>query len=175
MRLVLLFASLVVLSVFTAAQGTTASTQHQNSEWKEYAFPEDGFAITLPEAPHPHPDAALPEMTVYTVSLPPNSKFSLRVSHQDRDCAATLSELRDGALKGKSGIDPKSVKDVSVAGHPGLEYQYKLGSDRFSADRFYCVNGRFYTFSTSWPSAQPLPQAGTRIVSSFRLLNADSP
>jgi len=134
---------------------------------------DDGFAITLPYAPAPHQDAGLPEMTVYTVSLPSEANLSLRVSHQKRDCATTLEQLKNGGLEGKSGIDASSVKDVSVNGHPGVEYQYKLGPDRVSSDRFYCVNGRFYAFSISWPSNKSRPAAVTRIVNSFRLLNAD--
>ena len=160
----------LVVYVFLCA--SFASAQHQHSPWREYVFAEDGFAITLPEAPHPHADAALPGMTAYTVSLSPNAKLSLRVSHQDRDCSATLDQLRDGGLKGKSGIDPASVKEFSLSGHPGLEYQYKLDSHRTASDRFYCVKGRFYTFSASWPSTQPRPSAATRIVSSFRLLSS---
>lgn len=151
---------------------TVAYAQQQGLSWKEYVFGEDGFAITLPGDPGPHPDAALPEMTVYTVSVAPGSRFSLRVSHQNRDCSATLAQLRDGGLKGKAGVDPASVKEVSFGGYPGVEYQYRIGSDRISSDRFYCVNGRFYAFSTSWPSAHSRPRALDRIVNSFRLVNA---
>jgi hypothetical protein len=62
------------------------------------------------------------------------------------------------------------VKDVSIDGYLGGEFQY---ANRSSSDRFYCVNGRFYTFSSRWPSTQPCPAAITRIVNSFRLLNAE--
>jgi hypothetical protein len=144
--------------------------QRQTASWKEYTFADDEFAITLPDATNPHPDAALPEMTVYTVPVSPDTKLSLRVSHQNRDCAATLSQLRDGALKGKSGIDPSSIIDVSIGGYSGLEYQYKLGANFLASDRFYCGNGRFYTFSIAWPSNQSRPTAAMRIVNSFRLL-----
>jgi len=150
-----------------------ALAQRQTAPWKEYVFADDGFAITVPDVPYPHPDTQLPEMTVYTVSLQSDVKLSLRVSHQNRDCDATLAELKDGALKGKSGIDPSSVKDLFVDGHPGVEYQYGLG-DRSSLDRFYCVNGRFYSFSSSWSHNQPRPAAVARAVSSFRLLKAES-
>jgi hypothetical protein len=147
---------------------------HPWPQWREYVYAEDGFAITLPEDPHPHPDASLPNVTVYTVVVPPQGNLSLRVLHQERDCAATLAQLRDGGLKGKAGIDPSSVKEVSVAGHPGLEYQYSLGSIWTNWDRFYCVNGRYYTFSTGWPRTQPRPSAAMRIVVSFRLLKTET-
>ena len=137
---------------------------------KEYVFADDGFAITLPEAPNPHPDAALPEMTVYTVSILPGAILSFRVSHENRDCMEGLAQLKDDARKGKSHGDPSSVKDVSIDGYLGVKFQY---ANRSSSDRFYCVNGRFYTFSSNWPSTQPCPAAITRIINSFRLLNAE--
>jgi hypothetical protein len=153
---------------------TAENAEPHMDSWKEYTFADDGFAITVPESPNPHPDATLPDVTVYTVSVLPGTKLSLRVSHQKKDCASTLAQLKDGALMGKSGIDPSSVKYVSVDGHPGMEYQYRDDSDLFSADRFYCVNGVFYMFSVRWPSTQPQPAAVARIVSSFRLLNPES-
>jgi len=148
--------------------------QHK-TVWKEYLFADDGFAITLPDEPNPHTDPTLPEMTVYTPSLLSNAKLTLRVSHQNRDCAATLAQLKDGALQGKEGIDPSSVKDVSIDGHAGLEYQYSSNAYLVSSDRFYCVNGRFYAFSTNWPSTPPRPEGVDRVIKSFRLLNPESP
>src|ERR1035437_9388614 len=116
--------SRVSLLVTLVLLGSFAFAQKQTVTWKEYVFVNDGYAITLPEAPNPHPDSTLPEMTVYSVSVQPNTRLSLRVSHQDRDCGATLAQLKGGALKGNSGIDPASVTDVYVDGHPGLEYRY---------------------------------------------------
>jgi hypothetical protein len=142
-------------------------------QWREYVYAEDGFAITLPEDPHPHPDASLPDMTIYTVVVPPHGNLSLRVFHQDLDCAGTLAQIRDGALKSKGAADPASVKDVSIAGHPGVEYQYS-GSLWAAWDRYYCVNGWYYIFSTGWPKTEARPSAATRIVSSFRLLKTET-
>jgi hypothetical protein len=148
-----------------------AFAQLRTASWKEYVFADEGFAITLPEAPNPHPDPVLPDMTVDTVSLLPGAGLTLRVSHEIRDCTEVLAQLKDDALKVKSGTEPSSEKDVSVDGYPGVEFQYNLDANRSSFHRFYCVNGRFYTFSSVWPSTQPLPAAAVRIVSSFRLLN----
>lgn len=148
--------------------------QDQTASWKEYIFADDGFAITLPHATNPHSDTTLPDMTVYTVSASPNAKLSLRVSHNNRDCVATLAQLKDGALKGKSGTDPSSVIELEISGNPGMEYQYKANPDITASDRFYCVNGRFYTFSMAWAVGQSRPEAVTRILNSFRLLQSES-
>ena len=44
-------------------------SQNRTSSWKEYAYPSEGFAITLPTDPSPHDDATMPEMRAYTVHL----------------------------------------------------------------------------------------------------------
>jgi len=141
--------------------------------WKEYVFADDGFAITLPGTPQPHADPSLPEFTVYSVSLPDNAMLSLRVSHQQRDCTATLAQLKDGALKGNSGIDPSSVRSPAINGNQGLAYEYTSGRDRVSSDRFHCVNGRFYAFSITWLRTKVAPVSVKRVLSSFHLLNAE--
>jgi hypothetical protein len=153
--------------------GETLIVQSQ-SLWKEYIFADDRFAITLPEEPNPHTDATLPDFTVYSVSLPGNARLSLRVSHQDRDCAATLAELKEGALKGRSGVDPSSVMNPSIDGTQGLEYKYTFNGGPVQSDRFYCVSGKFYAFSTRWFGGQVRPASVERVFASFRLLNTKS-
>ena len=139
--------------------------------WKEYVFADDGFAITLPHQPTPHTDPTLPDFTVYSVSLPDHTMLSLRVSHQNRDCAATLGELKEGALRAQSGIDPSSVKNPSIAGNQGLEYEYTANGGRVQLDRFYCVSGKFYAFSTGWFGSKVLPASLESVFGSFRLLD----
>jgi|HubBroStandDraft_1064217.scaffolds.fasta_scaffold00003_88 hypothetical protein len=163
--------NLPTLKPLGSPDGKAPTTIKSQTEWKEYVFGDDGFAVTLPDSPKPHSDATLPEFTVYSVSLPGNAMLSLRVSHQERDCAATLAQLRDSALKGKSGIDPSSVKNPSIDGNQGLEYEYTLSRDGGSSDRFYCVNGRFYAFSMRWLGTQAPPPSVGHVVASFRLLN----
>jgi hypothetical protein len=164
-RPILVFIIILMLAVL-------ALGQDQKGAWKEYVYENDGFAITLPLPPYPpHADPALPDMTVYTVALS-SGRLSLRVSHRNRGCSTILTQLKDGALAGKSGINPSSVKEVSINGNPGLEYEYKLNPDQFSSDRYYCVDEMFYAFSSSWPSNSPRPAAVTRILNSFRLLKS---
>lgn len=148
--------------------------QHAALSWKEYAFAEDGFAITFPAPPHPHPDPKLPDITVYSAFLPSTALVSVRVAHRLRNCNATLAQLKEGALKGKDGIDPSSVKDVSISGYVGTEYQYRFSADRTRSDSYYCVNERFYVISADWPGAKPRPPDMNRIVKSFRLLGTKS-
>jgi len=170
------FPSLLAL-VSALSFAALAFSQSEKTQWKEYVFASDGFALTLPYAPKPHPDANLADATVYTIDLPnaDDGTVTLRVLHQPRDCLATLGQLKEGALTGRApGADASSVKDVFIDGHPGMEYQWKVSPARVVLERHYCIDGRFYTFSTAWPSAYPLPAAATRIMKSFRLVKPDS-
>jgi len=165
--------NLPTLKPLGSPTGKAPAIVQSQTVWKEYVFADDRFAITLPDTPKPHADATLPEFTVYSVSLAGNAMLSLRVSHQDRDCAATLAQLKDGALNGKSGINPSSVKNPSIDGNQGLEYENTVSRDGGSSDRFYCVNGRFYAFSIRWLGTQVPPASVDRVLSSFRLLNTE--
>ena len=144
--------------------------------WKEYAFPTDGFAITLPHVPEPHPAVVFPDATAYTVELPgrEDCKMVLRVTRRPRDYSIFVRALRDGILQGKDpDTDAASLKDLSTDGHPGFEYLRKVNARYTSLDRYYCVNGRLYAFSAGWLSAFPFPEAAKRILDSFRFLGSD--
>lgn len=109
-------------------------------------------------------------MTAYSVDLPTHSKLTLRVAHQPRDCASILAQLKDGALSGKDRIDVASVKDVSIDGYSGIEYQARIIPTMMTSQRFYCADGRFYTFSIGWPANEDRSAAADRAINSFRLL-----
>ncbi len=139
-RLLALILSTLCLTVLTLCQS-------EKTSWKEYVYEADGFALTLPTEAAPHPDAILPETTAYSVN--PRGAYwgiTLRVMHQNRDCSATLGELKTGASKGKSGTDPLSVRDISVDEYPGVEYRSRVEWTKpphVSLERYYCVNGAF--------------------------------
>jgi len=161
--------SLVLTLTITAL----AAGQGQRRSWKEYVYADDGFAVTLPWAPAQRNDPNNESITVYTVSFD-GSDLSLRVDHRTRDCAATLNELKEGALKNKQPkqpINPASVKDVSLGDSPGLEYEFEAGSMYRGYNRSYCVNGHFYIFSADWPGSKARPTAVDRVMESFHLVN----
>jgi hypothetical protein len=153
---------------------TLVAAQNQSSSaWKEYVFQVDGFAITAPEQPTHHVDMSTPEFMVYSIPLPAKNVMNLRVSNRTRDCASFLGKLKDGALQGKNGMDPASVKNISLEGNPGVEYQW-ISPLHSNLDRYYCVSGRFYVFSASWQKGESRPPIIDRVESSLRLLKPES-
>jgi hypothetical protein len=154
------------------ATGVAQTTTNKGGEWKNYKYPNAGFAVTFPHDPNPHNDPTMPEMTAYTVHFSSRAGLTLRVSSQTRDCAATLKQLRDGALSGKQpGLIAKSLKDVSVSGYPGIEWEFRAQPGVQQFERYVCAEGKFYFFAASWPSSEQKPQDLDRVLNSFKLLN----
>ncbi len=145
--------------------------------WKEYVFPEDGFAIAWPYKLQPHPALVIPNANAYAVMLPGGATVVLRVTHRDqpRDCNSVLRLLKNGVVAGKApGAEVSTLKELSIDGFPGLEYLWQHG-DRTDLERYYCVTGRMYVFSAGRASNTQFPAAVTRILNSFRLLNEAPP
>lgn len=137
------------------------STAQSKETWKEYSYPEDGFAITLPTPPNTHPDRNIPNATAYSVSLTPDFAFTLRVVRESRDCSLVLGKLRTA--------NP-SVKDVTIDGHPGVEYESDVSTERVVRLRYYCLNGRTYILAVNRERNSLLLPAAAKIINSFRLV-----
>ncbi len=172
------------------AQGTVA--KKSQPEWKEYTYPEDGFAITSPQQPNPHEDQQFPPASfkaypvtrsyAYTVRLPHDLAVTLRVYTFPNGCADFFGDFRDmirhakdGTLDtAKAGItgkaDPSSYRETGFSGYPALEDERETTSHSRYYELTHCADRRLFTFTASWPSGSPKPQALTRIVSSFRHL-----
>lgn len=155
-----------------AAQKPVAHKQQQ-PQWREYVYPQDGFAITLPSAPNPHNDAGDRHINVYTVSMG-KTVVSLRAISRLMDCETALAELWDKAESNKDPREPVvrgTLKQVSLAGMKGLEYETELGSGERSLHRFHCADEhKFYIFSVGYAGKQR-PSEVARIINSFHLVN----
>jgi hypothetical protein len=162
---------LIALGVLMSISITALLAQGARSTWKEYSFPDDGFAITLPEAPRKHPDRNIPETNAYSVNINPDYAFTLRVKRDPRECSAVLAQLRESVVTRKAQeTDPASLKDVMLDGHPGLEYEWRVSDERLGRIRYYCSEGRVYMLAVNREKGQPLLPEALRIMSSFKLL-----
>jgi hypothetical protein len=149
-----------------------ASTQQQKQQWRAYLYPDDGFGITLPAPATPHDDGGDPHIHVYTVALGNGSIFSLRVVHRLMDCDTALADLWDKAQNNRDQHEPVvegSLKQVSLDGLQGLEYETGSQSGERILHRFHCGNKLFYIFSAGYKGKRPADL--DRIINSFQVVN----
>jgi len=181
---------MLVASCLVNAQGTAAKKSQPG--WKEYAYPEDGFAITLPEEPSSHEDQQFPPASfkayavtrsqAYTVHLPQDLGVTLHVFAFPNGCSDFFGEYRDVIRRAKAGTldaakagvsskaDPSSFRETTFNGHPAPEDERERASHTRYYELTHCANRQLFMFTASWPTGSPKPQGLTRIISSFRHL-----
>jgi hypothetical protein len=153
------------------AEKHSAPKQQGKQQWRAYVYPDDGFAITLPAQATPRNDGGDRHIHVYTVRLEDGSIFSLRAVHRLMDCETTLADLWDKADNNKDPREPVirgSLKQVSLAGLQGLEYETGQSNER-SLHRFHCGDKIFYMFSVGYKGKRPADV--DRIINSFQVVN----
>jgi hypothetical protein len=161
------------VGILVAIAVLAASAQQQKQQWKAYLFPDDGFGITLPAPASPQDDAGDHHIHVYTVPLGNGSVFSLRVVHRTMDCETALADLWDKAQSNsdqREPVVPGSLKQVSLGGLQGLEYETSPQAGERILHRFHCGNKLFYIFSAGYKGKRP-PDLD-RIINSFQVVNA---
>ena len=149
----------------------TAPAQPAKQHWRAYVFPDDGFGITLPAPVTPRNDGGDRHIHLYTVRLEGGTIFNLRAVHKLMDCETTLADLWDKANNNKDPKEPVvrgSLKEVSLAGLKGLEYETGQPAER-SLHRFHCGNKIFYVISVGYKGKRPAEV--NRIINSFQVVN----
>lgn len=148
-----------------------APAQQKKQQWRPYVFPDDGFAITLPSQTIPHNDGGDRHIHVYTVRLASGTVFSLRAVHKLMDCETALADLWDKADRNSDPREPVikgSLRQVSLAGLSGLEYETGQGTER-DLHRFHCGNKIFYMFNAGYKGKRPADV--DRVINSFQVVN----
>ena len=144
--------------------------------WKEYTYPNDGFAITLPSEPTPHKDAQFRHLYINVYS---SGGVTLRVSYAPNGCESQITTqtamIEDYASERKEpdpvfSIDAASIRKGNFEGHPFLEFEWEVKNSLNDYERWYCVDKRLYIFSAVWHVGAEKPTNVDRIVRSFRLL-----
>jgi hypothetical protein len=149
--------------------------RNKPSPWKEYAYPKDGFAITAPTSPGIHADPQSSDVQIYRWELAPNVVFVIHSGIRP-NCTQVLLKLKDSAQKNQSqAFIAGSLKDISLSGYSGLEYESIAGATRRAFERLYCTKeGKSYALTVAYPRDQPKPDTANRMFSSFRLLETSS-
>jgi hypothetical protein len=170
------FFSTAVLLLSMASRGQVPEVKDQDG-WKEYVYPNDAFAITLPSAPRPHKDTRFPDLQVNVYT---SGGVTLRVEDTPNGCDSAITTIAKSAEELKIGqkkpdpafrLDLASVKQGSLDGYPFIEYQQTVVRDGVNSyERRYCVEKRLYAFSSVWATGLTRPDDVNRIIRSFRLL-----
>jgi TonB family protein len=143
-----------------------------SSVWKEYAYPETSFAITLPEEPHPHGSSQMPNAIVYSVTLPDGARFSLHTEEANDRCVDTVRDQLDNAKNTAEsrGFTVLSFREVEGSGYAGVEFIQKVPTGKIDYERWICGAKRLYVLASFWDPGESRPKELQRIVDSFRLI-----
>jgi len=161
---------MLTLVLYVCCAGVSLA-QNKRVQWKEYAYPQDGFAITLPDAPRIQPDANMPETMAYSVNINPDYAFTVRVRRDPRSCNVLLGQFRERVLTGKArGSNPSSLRDISLGGYSGLECEWNVSDEKVALERYYCGEGRIFILAVNRERSQALMPAAAKIMNSFRPL-----
>jgi hypothetical protein len=135
------------------------------SAWHEYICPEDGFGISLPNAPRKQ---SLERTNFYKLFMTEDESIvaQLWVSAGPVDCAAWLGEMRT-TVRGATG-----TSETTFQGSPAFESvdRNTNGPKYLLYDLEQCSANRSYRFHARWLSDHTKPEEVTRIFDSFRLL-----
>jgi hypothetical protein len=168
MKLGLFTAFFVATQIIGVAQDSPSSPA-----WREYVYPENSFAITLPTDPHPHKSAQVPNGTAYSVRLS-SASFILVTTEANERCveavrsqSAMWEKWKNGPLEGFRGI---SFREVEGPGYTGVEFVQQVPSGSIDYERWVCGAHHMYVFASQWGSSKSKPNDLRRIVDSFRIL-----
>jgi len=167
MKIALLAVILLGTSVVGLAQVSPPS-----SPWKEYAYPQNSFAITLPGDPHPHRSTQTPNGMAYSVPLSSGARFSLYTEQASDKCVDTVrGQLSDARNTAESrGFTVISFREVEGAGYAGVEFVQKVPTGKIDYERWICGAKRLYVFASDWDPGESEPKELRRIVDSFRII-----
>ena len=181
-------------ALFTFCICFTVLGLSQSTEWKEYVYAEDGFAISAPLRPSivPHYlDGGKGEGLVghsYFFPLTRQQQeggaynFLLEVSlRRDNDQRTPEQVLHDAKNNYASYFgtsyklaSPATViyeKPISLGKYPGIEFEMQHENVR-RVGLFYVIDRRAYSFTVDTQTQLPFPEEMQRWYRSFRLIEA---
>lgn len=162
----------VIIALCSAAYG-------QKPDWKNYEYPNDGFAISAPFQPKLEKDlvdTAAGKLELHTYNIDTGLIWSLGVSVNDLSMFGDLpaKELLQAAKNGSlTEVKGKliSEKEISFNGAPGIEYEMAT-PDYHSLTRCYYVNGKTIALISTAKTGFPFFLNNDRFFSSIRFIPA---
>ena len=138
--------------------------------WQEFAYPEDGFAITSPAVARRMVEksagAAGAETHAYAFTPGPiGAAFLVKVTRNTASRGDNERKLRD-----ITSHNPKVMKSVTQAGMQGLQFGFE-DTDSSSIGRIFASDRMIYTILAQGPVGEYPPLALNQWLDSFRLLD----
>lgn len=166
-----------LLAVLLLEMSVVGLTQDSpSSPWKEYIYPDNGFAITLPGDPHPHKSSQMQNGVAYSVPLSDGIGFSLHTMEVNERCveavrsqSATYEKIKNAPSNGFKAI---SFREVSGAGFTGVEFVQQVPNGKIDFERWVCGSCRLYVLASAWNPSQSEPKELRRILDSFRVITS---
>lgn len=142
---------LLGLSDAAIGQQVTALASQAGIQWKPYRSEAEGYTIQMPgdpkEQPRPKPDD--PHFVMCNIS--PREVYGVACYKTSAEGVARvgvvkfLRIIRDGVLAGTSSLSLRSEKEITLDGHPGLEFIADNSADNsVHLINVYVVGNRFY-------------------------------
>jgi hypothetical protein len=178
MRLHSIFAILLLTIPARAIPQTTPhhAQPSPKSAWKEYTYPEFGFAMIFPSSPK---EEHWKDTAVYSVDLRDDVSVHVYAANKTTNCSDWEEWVKKNfdlklSQKGTPKF-PAASKAVVIDGHMAMEWESPTNpSHGIDYERRQCLNDRFYTFRARWPAGHPRPDDVKRILDSFRLLTKET-
>ena len=143
--------------------------------WREYKYPDEGYAISAPAKPITAPTSEEdPDARGYTINYGNRTVVMFGTSPYAMwtdisSPAEKLQRIEEMTVKGTSS-NLVSKKELSLGGNPGIELEVEsLGSH--SRSRWYFVGGKVLMLYSTAATDAPLAPDTDRIFDSLRLLD----
>ena len=171
---------LVVVMVHAAVPQSNAPRHNYTKgyAWKEFTYPDAGFAITFPQVPK---EQRLKSVTAYSVYLRDDVFVHVYADNGETTCSGWEEWAKEGKYKPESpfmhtGPAISSSKTAVIKGHIAIVGESTRGSiHAVDYNRQQCLNNRVYSFWARWPADHPRPKDVSRILDSFRVIATAKP
>lgn len=161
-----------VLAVLGTTVAVFSAAQESPAGWKQYSFATDGFSVSAPSEPvKQEGSTGRVEVRNYAIELGNNSGVMISVAQIAGSENTPPKSLLQGAKNGALGaVKAKltSEKEITFAGHPGLEIEAATDTYHMRA-RFLFAQPRLVTLMAIAPAGAPLPQDAPRIFDSLKV------
>jgi hypothetical protein len=170
----------VAILCFAAALNSQPPDAKQESDWKSFSYPSDGFQASTPVEPQlglkdVSTDAGSFQLHSYIVQTAPVSMFigvcDYGSSTEGRDPGTVLQGAEKAALS-SSNSHLLREKKITLGVHPGIEFESESDAAHFTA-RIYLVATTLYETLVVAPLDKPYPETA-RFLNSFQLISKTS-